>query len=117
MPPKPPHGGHEVTTAPANGTAIAPASGTATTPTRPRQWLWRALVVLLLIAAHEALVRLVAQGDLLARLVADRSVLWLLATALLYGVRLVVLFALPGWLLWLATATTVRQLRQNDHDG
>lgn len=109
VPPQPPSGRPEA--------PPAPASGRATAPMGPRQWLWRALAVLLLIAAHEALVRLVAQGDLLARLVADRSVPWLLATALLYGVRLVVLLVLPGWLLWLAVATTAGQLHPGNRDG
>lgn len=133
VPPKPPQGQDEAITAPASdkptasasGTATAPASSErtapassrATTPMRARQWLWRALAVIVLIAAHEALVLLVAQGDLLARLVADRSVPWLLATALLYGVRLVVLLVLPGWLLWLAVATMVRRLHPDNLDG
>ena len=74
--------------------------------------VWAA--VLALVAVHEVLARGLDRADFIARLLAPAGagvVLSLLAALALYGLRIVLVFVIPGWLLARAVLAVVEHRR------
>jgi hypothetical protein len=71
-------------------------------------------VVLVLVALHEVLARGLDRADLIARLLAPAGagvVLSLLAALVLYGLRIALVFFVPGWLVARAVFAVVEHRR------